>query len=198
TLRSSCATIALQQKGGAMTASLRIAGLGLALMLAPAATFAQKVSYDFDRSADFSKIRTFGFREGTTSDNPLIDQRLVATITSVLSQKGLLRDDPNPDMTIDARLTFNQRSEVLPYGPAYGYRGWYWGGLWGPPYASVRDVTMGTLVIDMIDSDNARLIWGGTGVSEGEWELKGEKIDKVVNKTVTKILKDFPPFEEAS
>src|SRR5262245_9419553 len=67
--------------------------IGLALLtLLPASAMAQKVSYDYDRRANFSQLRTYAFKdvtptdtttaETTTYDTPFITDRIRAAVAS--------------------------------------------------------------------------------------------------------------------
>ena len=49
----------------------------LALILVPALAIAQKVSYDFDKSASFTTFKTYAMKDGTKVGQPLIDDRIV-------------------------------------------------------------------------------------------------------------------------
>ncbi len=60
--------------------------------------------------------------------------------------------------------------------------------------AGSRDDNM--LVIDIIDSGSDGIIWRGTGTRSLVQHADPEKITKEVNKTVTKILMQFPPQEK--
>jgi len=57
----------------------------------------------------------------------------------------------------------------------------------------VRDILMGTLVIDLADAKKGELAWRGMGVKEVNTQAKPEKRDKSINEAVKKIFKNFPP-----
>ena len=81
------------------------------------------------------------------------------------------------------------------YGGGYGAYGWGWGGGWagGTTTTQVRDILVGTLVIDMADAKKSQLAWRGMGVKEVNTQAKPEKRDKSINKAVEKIFKNYPP-----
>ena len=70
-----------------------------------------------------------------------------------------------------------------------------WGGGWGGGTTStqVRDILVGTLVIDMADAGKKQVVWRGMGVKEVDTTAKPEKRDKSINKAVEKIFKNYPP-----
>ena len=60
----------------------------------------------------------------------------------------------------------------------------------------MRDILVGTLVIDMADAKKGQLVWRGMGVKEVNTQAKPEKRDKSINKAVNKIFKNYPPKVE--
>jgi hypothetical protein len=47
-----------------------------ALLCVPVLAVAQKTSYDFDKTADFTQFKTYVLKDGTKIGNPLIDDGL--------------------------------------------------------------------------------------------------------------------------
>jgi hypothetical protein len=80
------------------------------------------------------------------------------------------------------------------YGGGYGPYGWGWGGgMGGTSTTSVRDILIGTLVIDVADAAKGQIAWRGMGVKEVDTQAKPEKRDKSINNAVKKIFKNYPP-----
>ena len=83
------------------------------------------------------------------------------------------------------------------YGGGYGPYGWGWGGGWSGGMATtttqVRDILVGTLVIDLADAKKNQLAWRGMGVKEVNTTASPEKRDKSINEAVQKIFKNYPP-----
>ena len=81
------------------------------------------------------------------------------------------------------------------YGGGYGPYGYGWGGGWagGTTTTQVRDITVGTLVIDMADAKKKEIAWRGMGVKEVNTQAKPEKRDKSISEAVKKIFKNYPP-----
>lgn len=73
----------------------------------------------------------------------------------------------------------------------YGWGGGGWAG--GTSTTSVREILIGTLVIDMADAKKNELAWRGMGVKEVNTQAKPEKRDKSINEAVKKIFKNYPP-----
>jgi hypothetical protein len=173
--------------------------IAIALVLAPALAFAQKVTYDYEKTANFAGFKTYALKDGTKVGQPLIDNRIVTAIETELAAKGLTKVDSNPDVYVVYHVAFDKQKDISTYssgyGGGYGAYGWGWGGGWagGSTTTQVRDILVGTLVIDMADAKKNQLVWRGMGVKEINTQAKPEKRDKSINEAVKKIFKNFPP-----
>ena len=63
----------------------RLVPAGLIALLVPAAAMAQKVSYDYDKSANFASFKTYAHKDGTKVGQPLIDERIIAAIDAQMA-----------------------------------------------------------------------------------------------------------------
>jgi len=177
----------------------RIPILAIAVLLAPALAFAQKVSYDFNKSAQFSTYHTYAMKEGTPVGQQLIDQRITEAIETQMAAKGFKKVDADPDVVVIYHVAFDKQKDISTfssgYGGGYGPYGYGWGGGWGGGTSTtqVRDILIGTLVIDMADAKKKEVAWRGMGVKEVDTQAKPEKRDKSINKAVEKIFKNYPP-----
>ncbi len=164
-------------------------------LLVPATALAQKVSYDFDKNADFSKYKSFTMKDGTKVGDPLIDKRIVDAINAELTAKGLKRNDASPDLVVVYHVAFDKEQDITSYstGMGYGPYGYGWGGGMGTTDVRVTNILVGTMVIDMADAGHKEIVFRGVGVKEVDVQAKAEKRDKSITSAVKKILKDFPP-----
>ena len=69
----------------------RLFTAALIALFVPAAAIAQKVSYDYDKTATFASYKTYAHKDGTNVGQPLIDERIVAALDAELAAKGLTR-----------------------------------------------------------------------------------------------------------
>jgi hypothetical protein len=177
----------------------RFVTVALALVLAPVLMLAQKTSYDYEKSANFTAFKTFAFKDGTAVGQPLIDNRIVAAIEAELAAKGITKTESDPDLFVVYHMAFDKEKDISTYssgyGGGYGPYGWGWGGGWagGSTHTQVRDILIGTLVIDMADARKGQMVWRGVGEKEIDTRAKPEKRDKNINNAVKKILKNYPP-----
>ena len=149
--------------------------------------WAQKITMEFDRAADFHKYRTFNIRDGQLNsripalNSPLIKKQIEADIEHDLTSKGLTRVDGPSDLNV--RYTFGsaRKTEVEAY-PA----GWYG---FGTRYVRVP-YAEGTLVIDLRDPTTRSLVWRAIASEEKSDPSKIEgKLDNMVKKSINK----YPP-----
>ena len=185
-----------------MQKRLAIASIA-ALFLVPALALAQKVSYDFNKTANFASFRTYAHKDGTRVGQPLIDDRIVAAIDAAMAAKGLTKADANPDLFVVYHVAFDKEKDISTfssgYGGGYGAYGWGWGGggwAGGTTTTQVRDIVVGTLVIDLADAKQNQIAWRGMGVKEIDTHAKPEKRDKSINNAVEKIFKNYPPKQK--
>jgi len=170
-----------------------------ALVVAPVLLTAQKVSYDYEKSANFATFKTYAQKDGTKVGQPLIDDRIVAAIDTQLAAKGLTKAASNPDVVVIYHVAFDKEKDISTYssgyGGGYGPYGYGWGGGWagGTTTTQVRDIVVGTLVIDIADAKKNQLAWRGMGVKEINTQANPEKRDKSINEAVKKIFKNYPP-----
>ena len=82
------------------------------VLLVPTLALAQKTSFDYDKSADFSNFKTYALKDGMEAGDPLIDQRIVAAIEVMWRGMGVTEVTQamaeNRDRNITAAVTILQ------------------------------------------------------------------------------------------
>jgi len=166
-------------------------------LLVPSLALAQKTSFDFDKTADFSKFQTYTLKDGTKVGDPLVDNRIVAAIEAELAAKGLKRNDAAPNIAVVYHVAFDKKQDITAYstGGGYGVYGYRYGGGWGTSTTNVRvnEILVGTLVIDIADAAKQEVVWRGMGVKEVDTQAKADKRDKNITSAVAKMFKNYPP-----
>ena len=113
----------------------RLVILALAMVLTPTLVLAQKVSYDYDKTANFAGFKTYALKDGTKVGQQLIDDRIVAAIDTELAAKGFTKTESNPDVFVVYHVAFDKQKDISTYssgyGGGYGAYGWGYGGGWG-------------------------------------------------------------------
>jgi uncharacterized protein DUF4136 len=165
--------------------------LGLALTSATAS--AQKVTYDYDKATDFTKIRTYAWvhtREEVQDE--LNHKRIVAAVDSQLAAKGLtkVQEGGMADVLVAYGVGIDRNLEINGSSSDWGgplYRGNRTGS------ARTQEVMTGTLVVAMADPETKSVIWRGVATKDLDQSASPEKRDKNLNKAVAKMLEKYPP-----
>ena len=179
-----------------MKVTHRTSALMVFTLVAVGASFGQQVNADYDRSIDFSRYKTYHWEKVQTEDQ-LWTERIKAAVNSSLSAKGWTQVESGGDVCIVA-MDMNQTHQTLNtyydnFGPGWGWRGWGGGGIGDFGEATTREQSylVGTLVVDMFDSQTKRLIWRGS--ASGTLSDKSGRNIKNLNKGVEKMFEHFPP-----
>jgi hypothetical protein len=166
-----------------------------------------RVSQDYPLNTDYSPLKTYAWQSEKQEktgdlrlDNPLLDVRIRSAIDTFLLEKGYQRvSDVQPDFFIAYhQKIFNRINSDQPRsGFVFGMGSFgYHGGLGFSTGNSAGSYDSNMLVIDIIDSTSGGTLWRGTGTRSVVQHADPEKITKVVNQTVKKILMQFPPQEK--
>jgi hypothetical protein len=163
---------------------VNILGLVLGLLVGSAA--AQSVQSDFDRTFQFSNLKTFSFAvqtRGATdplSADSLNDGRIRTGLESQLIANGFRMETDKADFVIAYYVKTKNKLSVQDYG--YGPPRWF-----GGRDIRVNQDTEGTLMVDFIDARTNQVVWRGRAV--GTLDMKG--VDKKISKSTEKLIKQF-------
>jgi Domain of unknown function (DUF4136) len=151
------------------------------------AGFAQKITTEFDRAADFTAFKTFAVREVQLTDtNPvlnsdLVKKRIQSEIERSLTVKGLAMVTGPSDLDVLCQFGSTAKEDVdVVRGGGRGT---------GPQVVRVVHV-QGTLVIDLRHATTRSLIWRGVAVEQQNDPVKLQgKVEDMVKKSIAK----YPP-----
>jgi len=174
------------------------------LMGGVTASLAQDVRYNFAQGEDFSKYKTYKWVDlkGADHADQLTEKQIKEAIDANLATKGLQKTDSDTaDLYIDIQTAIGTEKQFTSYNTGWGY-GPGWGGGWygygggmtsTTTYGSTSTIYVGQLDIDMYDSAKKELVWRGVASKTIDPKAKPEKQQKNITKTVTKLLKNYPP-----
>ena len=99
------------------------------------------------------------------------------------------------DVALVANVSTSQQQSLDTFytgGPMVGW-GWRgWGGMgMGSATTTVRNYTVGTLVVDMFDAKTQQAVW--RGVASDTISSSPEKMNKILNRDLDKMFAKFPP-----
>jgi hypothetical protein len=177
-------------------------GIPLLLVLAASTAFAQDVRYNFDKQANFGTFRTYRWViiKDAARPSDLIDRQIKETIDAELSKKGLsqVKGSDAADLligyqaAIDTEKSYTSFDTGYGYGPGWGGGGWYGGG-GGMTSGQTSTIYVGQLALDMYSPSPQALVWRGVASKTLDAKAKPDKQQKNLTKSVTKMLKNYPP-----
>lgn len=159
-----------------------------------------RVSSDYDPSADFSGYRSYAWLPDGPAvtgharlDSPLVHERVHQSIDRVLASKGFRESAESPDFLVRYDLTAARRIDVTTYDSTF-YRGY--GYRMSLPETIVREYDEGTLVFDVMDTREKKVVW--RGVAQGRLrpetaQLDPAQVQERVDEVVDEVLASFPP-----
>jgi hypothetical protein len=170
--------------------------------LALTACSTMTVSTDYDRTASFAAYKTFDFIAAEEVKNPLIRQRIEDAIAAELTVKGLTRSSDNPDLLIAGRAKMSSETQFNTTSYGYGWGGWggyrgpygmYGGVGMGTSTTTAREVPVGTLIIDLVDAKEKKLVWQAVVSDTIDTNARADERDYRIKKAMEKIFAGYPP-----
>ena len=159
-----------------------------AAVLTTACASTLRVRTDHDPDANFKQYRTFALREGNSSGNPVMDQRIQADLRSALIAKGLDEVRPeNADLIIVPNTATRTKRTYDTFYDTWG-PGWRW--RWARPAVYVNEFREGTLVVDAFDNKAKTAVWHGVA-SDVLADKPSENAEKV-DKAVRELIQQYP------
>ena len=166
-----------------------------------------KVYSDVDSSVDFTSYKSleyYGWAEESDQLLSSLDKdRLETAFGEEFKKRGFEIVESGGDMIVTLFIVVEQKTSTTAtttsmgggyggyYGGYYGYGpGYGWGGGHSTTSIQEYDYNVGTLVCDVFDKKNEKLIWEGIGT--GEINENPKNRDKNIPKTVQAIMSKFP------
>lgn len=151
-----------------------------------------KTTTEFDKNANFKSFDDYKFMAevsySDTFDNYSSENKRTFenAIHKALKSKGL-EETETPDLFVNFFVVDEHKSESI---TETSYRPQQYGGMTHLD-TYIKEYDQGTLVIDLIDSANKKLVWRGlaTGVITG----KQKDMEKTINEAVKAVMAKFPP-----
>src|SRR4051812_25290473 len=121
---------------------------------------AQNITFDFDKSADFSKLKTYAWVRGTPVTDALNHKRIISAVDTQLTAKGMARIDmpANADALVAYHASFDRDLEINGFSSGFG--GYRFGGVRSAS-ARVEQILVGTLAVDIVDAKTKTIVWRG-------------------------------------
>lgn len=175
-----------------------------------------KVTSDFDTTVDFTQFKTFEYYGWAEESNKILNQleqeRIEDAFGKELKKRGLtgVEKGEGGDLIITLYIVTEQKTSTTAnttttgmggyggygygyggyrgYGPAYG-----WGGMsHSTTTYSENDYTVGTLIIDVYDAKEKKLVWESVGKGTIKESKTTAEREKNTNIAVAKIMAAYP------
>jgi uncharacterized protein DUF4136 len=152
-----------------------------------------KTSADFDPKTDFTKYKTWAWKDDRSIKDPLWVKRIQDALESTLSTRGLTRNEQSSDLWVAVHARFSEQTQVTSYDTGWGYGyGWRYGG-GGMTTTRVEQIPVGTLIVDLVDAQRKELVWRGTGSDTLNPQRSPEEKEKALREALAKMFENYPP-----
>lgn len=167
-----------------------------------------KVYTDLDKTVDFNQFASFSLYPWDYKNGYQLNDYDKGTIYNAIktemTEKGYKFQKEGGDLIISIFLTLdnvtsyeaytNHYGGWAGYGGGWGYYGFGYGYGYGPGYSTTtvteNNYQKGTLIIDIFNATDKKLVWQGIGAKEVQTDL--DKRDKELPNNVGRILAAFP------
>ena len=153
--------------------------------------------------ANFTQYRTFRILEtpvkldqlppSSASNEPMLNNSITYQagreyVRQALMARGFVEDNKNPDFNVAFYAQARERLNITDWGYGYGY------GCCGYNNITVTEYTEGTVIVDLVDPDNNKLVWRGSGVADVSDNPRKylRDLQRIVPKIVNKIPVAYP------
>lgn len=172
-------------------------GLLVSILFLAAGCSPMKVLVDYDKAADFRRYNTFDYLANrpnlpgvTFADEAAASFAwdVLGAVSSALEEKGLARDEVDPDLLVVHYAGADGSVDVEARGYRYGRN--Y--GEWGGPI-DILDYHEDTLIVDFVDARTMELVW--RAAARGVWyeDATPSESKTRIDEAVVKMLASYPP-----
>jgi len=155
-----------------------------------------KTSYDARPGTDFTKYKTFAFKDTEDIKNAILLDRIKGALSTQLTAKGLTRNDDSPDLWVVAHPRLSKQTQINTYNTGWGYGYYGWRGGMGTTTSTVEEIPVGTLIVDLVDTKEKELVWRGTASDTLKENATPEERDKNLNAAMAKLFENYPPKQK--
>lgn len=153
------------------------------------------VHTDTDPDYDLWSYKTFDWGRKVNIEDPdnpiyyneLNDKRIKTAVLKEMTERGYFISEDNPDLLVHYHIIVEDQSTIIPDRFDYMY-GPYWTGMNGNLYT----YKLGTLIIDIMDTDDKHLIWRGWAEAFVDRETTPRQVNKLIKEAIDKMFKKFP------
>lgn len=157
-----------------------------------------KIVADYDRSIDFNTYKTFNFLPWHKDNSRLLNDfdksKIYSAITKELEDRGYKKVMGEGDLAINIMLVTEKKTAYSSYSTHYNHFGYGYHYPFGfghtATYYDKIEYMDGSLIIDMIDNKQKKLVWQGTVVTEVD--KNPENKEQRINRVASSLFAKFP------
>jgi len=171
----------------------------LAACLAAGCASGPVVQADSNPATDFSRYRTYAWKQEPPISSPLLKQRVVSAIDAELAAKGWrVAPEAEADVVLVGNVAARDEASLSYFYEDSDWYGWNWNtrGPRGVERVELRTFRLGTLVLDMFDAGSQQAIW--RGVAQGTVPESEARKSRDAIKAVQQMFRNFPPTPVAT
>ncbi len=154
-----------------------------------------RTAYDYDRSVDFTKYKTYAFSQESLSlaIGDLNRDRVLNAVETEMAAKGLTKAE-TADLIVDLHVKAQQQVTATANTTGYGhpYRYGYGGGF-STTQVSYDTYVDGTLIVNLVDAGTEKIVWQGTASKTVDETASPEKREANINYAIKQIFVNYPP-----
>ena len=162
--------------------------------MAGAPILAQTANIDYDHTVNFIKFKTYSWVNIHATD-PTVEKRITIALNRTLAGRYMTEVGKGGDVTISAVAASQDKQEYATFYSGLGdflwQRGWDSAGFMDGQ-ATVQDIPLNTLVVDMYDTKSYKLLWRGT-ITLSAADASSKEADQKFDKAVTQLISKYPP-----
>jgi len=167
---------------------LLLAAAACAAALAACSTL--KTNVNWDEKIDFSKYRTWIWKDDGSIRDATWNRRLQSVLEDELAKRGLKRVDADPDLWVVVHGRITAETQVYSYSPAWGYGYGYWA---APSMTVVEQIPVGSLIIDLVDAGKKELVWRATANDTIRANKENEEREERLIQILDGLFAGYPP-----
>lgn len=145
------------------------------------------VRTDYRPGTNFSVYKTVTISDAKTELDPFIAERIRLAIAAQLAAKGITRVPSDGDLSVHVHVRLRTDTTVSTWSGGWGY------GYYGGNYVDVRDVRVGTLVVDLVDRAKGEAVWRGIAEGTVDQNATPQESEQHINDAVARMFSHFPP-----
>jgi hypothetical protein len=177
-----------------MRSIARTLAIGLfAFGIVGAPILAQTVTIDYDHTVNFIKFKTYTWEKVHATD-PGVEDRITIALNRDMAGRYMSEVPKNGDVTIAVVEASKDKQEFTTFYDSLG-SDYSWQRPWGSGFmdsqATLSDIPVSTLIIDIYDTKTHKLLWRGTVT--GPVEGSQDKMNNTIDKEVTDLIGKYPP-----